>query len=110
MQVLGVRGFTCEAGVVGLDEPGRPGVRGVNRGNPRQTQLLHHPILQGAERALDAALRLRAVGTDDVDVQRRARPKRKFVSELPFLRSAQATRRSAPSLAPSNSPGSRIRC
>src|ERR1700731_2711430 len=33
-------------------------------------QALDHPVLQCTKRAFDASLRLRAVGTDDVDVQR----------------------------------------
>src|SRR5882762_9320347 len=40
---------------------------------PSQGQALDHAVLQRAKRALDAALRLRAVGTDDADVQRQQR-------------------------------------
>ena len=40
---------------------------------PSRGQALDHAVLQRAKRALDAALRLRAVGTDDVDVQRQQR-------------------------------------
>src|SRR5271165_7688024 len=73
MQVLGVCRVTAEACVVGGDEPGQPCVRRGNRRYPRQPQLLDHPVLQRAKRAFDASLRLRAVGTDDVDVQRQQR-------------------------------------
>ena len=38
-----------------------------------QSQLLDHSILQRAKRSFDTSLRLRAVGTDDVDVQRQQR-------------------------------------
>jgi hypothetical protein len=37
---------------------------------PSRGQALDHPVLQCAKRAFDASLRLRAVGADDVDVQR----------------------------------------
>src|SRR5207248_10274790 len=40
---------------------------------PSRAQALDHPVLQRAKRAFDASLRLRAVGTDDVDVQRQQR-------------------------------------
>jgi hypothetical protein len=70
VQILGVRRISAEALVVGGDEPRQPCVRRGNRGYPRQPQLLDHPVLQGAEGALDASLRLRAVGTNDVDIQR----------------------------------------
>src|SRR5438270_6083607 len=40
---------------------------------PSRGQALDHPVLQRAKRAFDASLRLRAVGTDDVDVQRQQR-------------------------------------
>jgi hypothetical protein len=43
----------------------------LNAGEP---QLLHEPVLQGLVRPLDPALRLRAVGADDLDVQLAHRP------------------------------------
>src|SRR5215469_10666974 len=53
--------------------PRQPCVRCSNRRYLRQPQLLDHSVLQRAKRAFDASLRLRAVGTDDVDVQRQQR-------------------------------------
>jgi hypothetical protein len=69
----GSRTAASEARVVGGDKPRYPGIRRGNRRDPRQPQFLDHPVLQRAERAFDACLRLRAIGTDDVDVQRRQR-------------------------------------
>src|SRR5437762_10674047 len=70
MQVLGIGRLTAEARVLDGDEPRHPCVGRGNRRYPRQPQLLDHPVLQCAKRAFDASLRLRAVGTDNVDVQR----------------------------------------
>src|SRR5271163_2836306 len=73
MQVLLVRRVPPEAPIVGGNEPRQPSVRRGHRRYPRQPQLLDHPVLQRAERAFDASFRLRAVGADDVDVQRQQR-------------------------------------
>src|ERR1700720_966251 len=93
MQGFGIRWTPAEARVVGGNEPRQPCVRRGNRRvrerysdfgpslaaeklaerYPRQPQLLDHAVLQRAKRAFDASLGLRAVGTDDVDVQRQQR-------------------------------------
>jgi hypothetical protein len=52
-----------------VTKPGQPGIGRRDRRNPRQTQFLDQPVLQRPERALDTALRLRAVGAKNVDVE-----------------------------------------
>src|SRR6516225_9654519 len=69
MQIFCVRRRPAETLVVVFDKPGQPGVGRLDRGNAGQTQFLDQPVLQRAERALDTALCLRAVGAEDVDVQ-----------------------------------------
>ena len=74
VQVLGILRCARKPHVVIDHECRHPGVRCLNRRDAGEAQLLHQPILQRAKRALDAALRLRTVGADDVDVQFRQHP------------------------------------
>jgi hypothetical protein len=67
--VVGVLRRAPEAPVVVLDELRQERVAGFHRRDATQTQLLHQPVLQRLVHPLDAALRLRAVGADDVDVE-----------------------------------------
>jgi hypothetical protein len=92
MQVLGIRRVSVKTAVVVGDEPGQPRVRRGNRRYPRKPQLLDQPVLQRTERALDPALCLRAVRTDDVDVQLRQRTA-KLCDTLPPIASLLFTRK-----------------
>ena len=49
-------------------------VGGLDRGDAGQRQLLHQPVLQGAEGALGAPARLRGVGRDVLDAELGQRP------------------------------------
>jgi hypothetical protein len=49
-------------------------IAGGDRANPLKTQFLDQTILQGLVGALDAALRLRRVGAQNVNVERVQRP------------------------------------
>ena len=64
-----------EAGVVRRQvDLGDEAVGGLDRGDAGQRQLLHQPILQGAEGALGAAARLRRIGGDVLDAELGQRP------------------------------------
>ena len=69
MQVLGVARLLAEAGVVIGQETRQQFVAGGNRIDPLKTQFLDQTILQGLVGALDAALCLRRVGAQNVDVE-----------------------------------------
>ena len=69
MQILVVPGGLGEAAVVVGHENREQGVAGVDVVGAGQAQLLHQPVLQRLVHPLDAALRLRGVGADDVDVE-----------------------------------------
>ena len=58
-----------EPAVVVRDELRGEGVRGLDVADPAQPELLDQPVLQRQVSALDAALRRRRVGAQDVDVQ-----------------------------------------
>jgi hypothetical protein len=69
VQIFRVRRRPAETLVVVFDKPGQPCIGCLDRGNAGQTQFLDQPVLQRPEGALDTALRLRAVGAKNVDVQ-----------------------------------------
>jgi hypothetical protein len=69
VQIFRVRRRPAEAFIVVFDKPWQPCIGRLDRRNGCQTQLLDQPVLQRAEYALDTALRLRAVGAENVDVQ-----------------------------------------
>jgi hypothetical protein len=50
---------------------GEEGVGARDRGDPRQPQLGHQPILEGLPQPLDAALGLGTEGIDGLDAQER---------------------------------------
>ena len=56
MQILGIRRFPGKSSIIGGDEARQPCVRRLDRGNPRQPQILHQPVLQRAERAFHPTL------------------------------------------------------
>ena len=63
-----------ELRVVALHETREERVPGLHVRDPGKPQLLHQPVLQRPVRALDAALGLRTVGAEDLDVQLVQRP------------------------------------
>src|SRR6266404_476828 len=67
--VVGVLRRASEALVVIRHELRQERVAGFHRREAAQTQLLHQAVLQRFVHPLDAPLRLRAVGADDVDVE-----------------------------------------
>ena len=67
--IVGPSGRLGEARVVVGHERREHGVGGLAVANTRQAQRLHEAVLQGAVRALDAALRLARVGAQDLDVE-----------------------------------------
>src|SRR5438874_12435226 len=69
MEVLGIVWLLAEAGVVIGQETRQQLIAGGNRTDPLKTQFLDQAILQGLVGALDAALRLRRVGAQNVDVE-----------------------------------------
>jgi hypothetical protein len=69
VQIFRVRRRPAETPIVVFNKPGQPCIGCRDRRNVGQTQFLDQPILQRSERALDPALRLRAVGAKNVDVQ-----------------------------------------
>src|SRR5277367_4144381 len=69
MEVLGIVRLLTEAGVVIGQETRQQLIAGGNRANPLKTQFLDQAILQGLVGALDAALCLRCVGAQNVDVE-----------------------------------------
>src|SRR5207302_10270721 len=73
MDVLGVVRLLAEAGVVIGQETRQQLVSGGDRTDTLKAKLLDQAILQGLVGALDAALRLRRVGTKNVDVERMQR-------------------------------------
>src|SRR6476661_7209111 len=70
MEVLGVVRLLAEAGVVIGQETRQQFIAGGDRADPVKTQFLDQAILQGLVCALDAALGLRRVGAQNVDVER----------------------------------------
>src|SRR5580693_1525027 len=70
MEVLGVVRLLAEAGVVIGQETRQQLVSGGDRADTLKAKLLDQAILQGLVGALDAALRLRCVGAQNVDVER----------------------------------------
>src|SRR6202035_431068 len=70
MEVLGVVRLLAEAGVVISQETRQQLVSGGDGADTLKTKLLDQAILQGLVGALDAALRLRRVGAQNVDVER----------------------------------------
>src|SRR5690349_6045253 len=70
MQVLGVGWFLAEAGVVVGQEARQELVGGRDRADTLKAELLDQAILQGLVGTLDATLRLRRVGANDIDVER----------------------------------------
>src|ERR1700719_3093147 len=70
MEVLGVVRLLAEAGVVISQETWQQLVSGGDGADTLKTKLLDQAILQGLVGALDAALRLRRVGAQNVDVER----------------------------------------
>src|SRR3954447_9239327 len=71
VQIFRVRRCPAETLIVVFDKSRQPCMGRFYRRNARQPQFLDQPILQRAERALDTALGLRAVGTENIDVQLR---------------------------------------
>src|SRR4051794_8791430 len=71
VQIFRVRRCPAETLIVVFDKSRQPCIGRFYRRNARQPQFLDQPILQRAERALDTALGLRAVGTENIDVQLR---------------------------------------
>src|SRR6201987_95762 len=69
MEVLGIVWLLAEAGVVIGQETRQQLIAGGNRTDPLKTQFLDQAILQGLVGTLDAALRLRRVGAQNVDVE-----------------------------------------
>jgi hypothetical protein len=74
MEVLGVARLLAEAGVVIGQETRQCFIAGGDRADPLKTQFLDQAILQGLVGTLDATLRLRRVGTKNVNVERVQRP------------------------------------
>src|SRR6267378_8224495 len=74
MEVLGIPRLLAKAGVVIGQETWQQLIAGGNRADPLKTQFLDQAILQGFVGTLDAALRLRRVGAQDVDVEGVQRP------------------------------------
>src|SRR3984893_6118718 len=70
MEVLGVVRLLAEAGVVIGQKTRQQLVSGGDRADTLKAKLLDQAILQGLVGALDAALRLRCVGAQNVDVER----------------------------------------
>src|SRR5580692_7201607 len=70
MEVLGVVRLLAEAGVVIGQKTRQQLVSGGDRTDTLKAKLLDQAILQGLVGALDAALRLRCVGAQNVDVER----------------------------------------
>src|SRR5512133_2151818 len=70
MEVLGIVRFLAEADVVIGQETRQQLMAGGNRADPLKTQFLEQAILQGLVGALDATLRLRCVGAENLDVER----------------------------------------
>src|SRR5262252_10597744 len=70
MEVLRIVRFLAEAGVVIGQETRQQLIAGGNRADPLKTQFLDQAILQGLVGALDATLRLRCVGAENLDVER----------------------------------------
>lgn len=69
---VGVRGVLRglgEAGVVGLQERGQPGVGGVDGVDAGQAQFFDKPVLEGLIGPLDPPLGLRGMGVDGLDVE-----------------------------------------
>src|SRR5271168_2781138 len=69
MEVLGIVRLLTEAGVVIGQETRQQLIAGGDRADPLKTQFLDQTILQGLVGALDAALCLRRVGAQNVDVE-----------------------------------------
>jgi len=70
MEVFGVARFLAEAGVVVGQKCRQQFIASGDRADPVKTQFLDQAIRQGLVGALDAALRLRRVGAQNVDVER----------------------------------------
>jgi hypothetical protein len=70
MEVLGVVRLLAEAGVVIGQETRQQLVSGGDGADTLKTKLLDQAILEDLVGALDAALRLRRVGAQNVDVER----------------------------------------
>src|SRR5271155_4217079 len=68
-EVFGVVRFLAEAGVVIGQETRQQFIAGGDRADSAKTQFLDQAILQGLVGALDAALCLRRVGAQNVDVE-----------------------------------------
>ena len=69
MRVVGHPRRGGEAAIVVGHEAGQEGLGGGRGGEALEAEFLHEPILQRPVGALDAALRLRALGANAVDVE-----------------------------------------
>ena len=69
MEVLVVRRRLGKSGVVVSDEAGQERVCRIDRADSGKSQLLYQAILQRVVSALDAALRLAGIGTENLDVE-----------------------------------------
>jgi hypothetical protein len=69
VRVVRVARRAPEPAVVVVRELGQGRVPVGHRGDAAQPELLHEPVLQRLVHVLDAALRLRRVRADDVDVE-----------------------------------------
>src|SRR6202011_1628911 len=74
MEVLQVARLLAEAVIVISQESRQQFIAGGNRADPLKAQFLDQAILQGLVGTLDAALRLRRVGAQNVDVEGVQRP------------------------------------
>src|SRR5262245_25745294 len=70
MEVPLVKRRLGEAGIVVCHERRQERIAGRHRVDAAQPHLLHQAVLQRPVRPLHAALGLRGIGTDDVDVER----------------------------------------
>src|SRR3954469_19250939 len=85
MEVPLVKWRLGEAGIVVCHERRQERIAGRHRVDVAQPHLLHQAVLQRPVRPLHAALGLRGIGTDDVDVER--------MQSAPKLRHSIAARR-----------------
>src|SRR5215475_12239795 len=85
MEVPLVKRRLGEAGIVVCHERRQERIAGRHRVDAAQPHLLHQAVLQRPVRPLHAALGLRGIGTDDVDVER--------MQSAPKLRHSIAARR-----------------